>query len=53
MMFLKGIIKGIEWAFISPDHKGPQLFLGGYVIRVGGHEKVNFTQFGRRFGLDT
>ena len=45
-------IKGNQWFFISPYHKGPQLFLGGvYVMRVGApvddrHEKINdLTQF--------
>ncbi len=24
-----GLIKGNQWVFISPDHKGPRLFLRG------------------------
>ena len=30
-----GLIKGNQWVFISPDHKGPRLFLGGNVALGG------------------
>ena len=34
---IAGLIKGNQWVFISPDHKGPRLFLGGGATwRLGG-----------------
>ena len=29
-------IKGNQWVFIVPDHKGPRLFLGGFHVALGG-----------------
>ena len=33
---IAGLIKGNRTVFISPDHKGPRLFLGGGYVRPGG-----------------
>ena len=32
-----GLIKGKQWVFICPDHKGPRLFLGGVRDRLSSH----------------
>ena len=32
----EGLIKGSQWVFIVPDHKGPRLFLGGFPRGIGG-----------------
>ena len=36
-----GLIKGNQWVFISPDHKGPLLFLGepNKTLALGGPKK--------------
>ena len=33
---IAGLIKGNQWVFIVPDHKGPRLFLGGVNVALGG-----------------
>ena len=48
-VLIAGLIKGNQWVFISPDHTGPRLFLGGVRGPGGGtltsHEPANFSWF--------
>ena len=40
---IAGLVKGNQWVFISPDHKGPRLFLGGNVALGGGPARIPMT----------